>query len=260
VVTLVALRRYVDPAVTRPAAEAEATGPDVVGTWGERIREGIRSLADSPAILALALLSFVSSAAGWGITTYTVVFLTDGYGVGLDVANLTLTAMFLAGAVMVLVGGSLSDRFRPGPIIVATYAAVGALVTLFGSAAIPAVAALVVATAVGGIRSIAGPARSKLADAFSSRADLGQTFAIVTTSANEAVREVHDRMPVILPESREREWLTAELDVAETLLSPAPDDTLRCYPVSRAVNDPSNDRPNVIEREESEQSGLGEFV
>jgi predicted MFS family arabinose efflux permease len=42
------------------------------------------------------------------------------------------------------------------------------------------VAAVGAVLLVGGLRSLAGPARSKLADALSARADLGRTFATVT--------------------------------------------------------------------------------
>ena len=178
-VTLFALYRYVDPDVTRAGSDA-TRGTDARTTLVERIAAEVRSLAASPAILSLAVLSFVSSMAGWGVTTYTVVLLTDGYGIGLDLANFTLTGMFLAGAVMVLVGGDLTDRFSPGPIIVGSFAAVGALLLLFGSMAVPAVAALGVALLVGGVRSLGGPARSKLTDSFSSRDSLGQSFAVIT--------------------------------------------------------------------------------
>ena len=34
-----------------------------------------------------------------------------------------------------------------------------------------------------------------------------RTFTIVTTDANSVVAEVHDRMPVILPEEKADEWL-----------------------------------------------------
>lgn len=77
--------------------------------------------------------------------------------------------------------------------------------------------------------------------------DLVQTFAIVTTDANEVVEPIHDRMPVVLDRERERTWLTVEPEDAAELLTPAPADWLRAYPVSRAVNDPSNDRRSVVE-------------
>ncbi|MFB6309712.1 MAG: SOS response-associated peptidase [Salinirussus sp.] len=74
------------------------------------------------------------------------------------------------------------------------------------------------------------------------------TFAIITTDANDVVAEIHDRMPVILAPEQEERWLTAEPDDARTFLVPAPDDALSMYPVSRSVNDPSNDSPDVVER------------
>ena len=77
--------------------------------------------------------------------------------------------------------------------------------------------------------------------------DLVRTFAIVTTDANAAVDEIHDRMPVILAADDERRWLEGDVDAAADLLGPAPVEGLRVYPVSRAVNDASNDRPAVVE-------------
>lgn len=179
VVALLALHRYVDPAVTRGANRpGRDRGPR--SSLTARFSAELHSIAASPAILALAVLSFLSAGAGWGVTTFTVVLLTDGYGVGIDLANLTLTAMFLAGAVMVLVGGDLADRLAPGPIIVGSFASAGGLLLVFGSLAIPAVAALGTAAAIGGLRNLSGPARSKLADGYSARDSLGQSFAVIT--------------------------------------------------------------------------------
>lgn len=77
--------------------------------------------------------------------------------------------------------------------------------------------------------------------------DLVETFAIVTTDANETVGAVHDRMPAIVAPADESRWLTASAEEAAELPVPAPDERLRIYRVSRAVNDPSNDRPAVVE-------------
>lgn len=87
-----------------------------------------------------------------------------------------------------------------------------------------------------------------------------QTTAIITTDANETVRPIHDRMPVILAPSEERRWLESDdPDELLALLDPADSDALRAYPVSTAVNDPSNDDPSVIEEQPDPQSGLGDF-
>jgi putative SOS response-associated peptidase YedK len=61
---------------------------------------------------------------------------------------------------------------------------------------------------------------------------------IITTEANEVVRPVHDRMPVILSPDTWDAWLDESASPAELrgLLRPAPDEDLERYPVSPAVN------------------------
>lgn len=73
-----------------------------------------------------------------------------------------------------------------------------------------------------------------------------ETFTIVTTPPNATIKPLHDRMPVILPRDREQEWLTADRETARKLLAPSPADGFRLDPVSRAVNDPTTDRPDLV--------------
>jgi putative SOS response-associated peptidase YedK len=71
-----------------------------------------------------------------------------------------------------------------------------------------------------------------------------ETCAILTTSPNELVADVHDRMPVILPASQYALWLTAEAERVERLqelLVPYPAEEMKKYPVSSVVNSPKND-------------------
>jgi putative SOS response-associated peptidase YedK len=42
------------------------------------------------------------------------------------------------------------------------------------------------------------------------------TFAILTTEANDVMRPVHDRMPVILPPGREKQWLRPVASLSST--------------------------------------------
>jgi putative SOS response-associated peptidase YedK len=75
------------------------------------------------------------------------------------------------------------------------------------------------------------------------------TCAVITTEANEVVGELHDRMPVILPEDAWDRWLDPEFrDAAELekLLRPCPSEWLRAYPVSRAVGNVRNDGPELL--------------
>lgn len=89
-----------------------------------------------------------------------------------------------------------------------------------------------------------------------------ETVTILTTDANDLIEPIHDRMPVILPESHERDWLDPEADPAD-LLQPYPEDDLEAYPISTAVNSPANDSPEILEPVEggtTSQRGLDEFT
>jgi len=88
-----------------------------------------------------------------------------------------------------------------------------------------------------------------------------ETVTVITTDSNETIAPIHDRMPVILEPDEESTWLEADdEDALGALLDPFPDDYTKTYPISTAVNNPSNDSPEVIEPvDRPEQSGLGEF-
>ncbi len=73
-----------------------------------------------------------------------------------------------------------------------------------------------------------------------------ETFTILTTGASDAVRPIHDRMPLILPPDAWDAWLDPALSDAARLraLIEAPDAAdVVVRPVDRAVNDPRNDDP-----------------
>jgi len=73
-----------------------------------------------------------------------------------------------------------------------------------------------------------------------------ETFTIVTTEPNDTVRDLHHRMAVILAPDEESTWLRGEGDTVADLLDPY-DGPMRTYPISTAVNSPSNDSPEIIE-------------
>jgi putative SOS response-associated peptidase YedK len=77
--------------------------------------------------------------------------------------------------------------------------------------------------------------------------DAVETFTIVTTAPNDLVAEYHHRMSVILPPDAENRWLTADTDEAADLCEPYPAENMTAYPVSTAVNDPTNDSPALVE-------------
>lgn len=73
---------------------------------------------------------------------------------------------------------------------------------------------------------------------------------IITTTANDLVGGIHNRMPVILAPKSYTTWLDPSIDSTEELmplLAPYPSDQMEAYPVSTHVNRPANDDPACIE-------------
>jgi putative SOS response-associated peptidase YedK len=78
-----------------------------------------------------------------------------------------------------------------------------------------------------------------------------RTFTVITTEANDLVRPIHDRMPVILPREAEAAWLDPDLRDPEALaplLVPYPAAEMEAYPVSPRVNDPRVKDPALLRR------------
>jgi putative SOS response-associated peptidase YedK len=77
-----------------------------------------------------------------------------------------------------------------------------------------------------------------------------QSCTILTTTSNEVVGRIHDRMPVILSPTDYDRWLDPSIQepaVLQTLLRPYPADEMTAYPVSTLVNSPANDNPGCTE-------------
>ena len=82
------------------------------------------------------------------------------------------------------------------------------------------------------------------------------TCALLTTAASGSLTEVHDRMPVVLPDDAHDRWLDRNLkDPAQASAlareSQHPD-AFTHYPVRRLVNSTRNDGPELIEPLESD--------
>ncbi len=86
-----------------------------------------------------------------------------------------------------------------------------------------------------------------------------ETVTILTTEPNDVLAPIHDRMPVVLPVGEEFRWLDADPDAAQSLCVPYSGDDMEAYAVSTAVNNPGNDRPEVVMPAETEQRGVEEF-
>lgn len=77
-----------------------------------------------------------------------------------------------------------------------------------------------------------------------------ESCTVLTTDANEEIRPVHHRMPVILEGDKRDAWLDPSIedsDLLSTLLGPLPDGSLQLTPVSTRVNSPRNDVPECLE-------------
>lgn len=75
------------------------------------------------------------------------------------------------------------------------------------------------------------------------------TATIITTSANDQLEPIHNRMPVILNSEDYDTWLDPDnQDKAElqSLLKPFPAEAVEAYPVSTHVNKPANDSSECI--------------
>jgi len=72
---------------------------------------------------------------------------------------------------------------------------------------------------------------------------------IITTEANQVMRPIHERMPVILRKEGETIWLNADTEerVLLEMLRPAKEGDLVAHTVSKKVNDPDNNYPELIE-------------
>jgi len=77
------------------------------------------------------------------------------------------------------------------------------------------------------------------------------TTTIITTTANDLMRDIHERMPVIIPRDMYTTWLSRDMqdtDELRHLIAPYPADLMTAYPVSKKVNSPNNDSPDLIQR------------
>ena len=73
------------------------------------------------------------------------------------------------------------------------------------------------------------------------------SFSVMTTSPNELMGGIHHRMPVILEQAAEKQWLqaTSESELLR-LLKPYPAGKMKAYKISKLVNSPKNDTAEIL--------------
>lgn len=71
---------------------------------------------------------------------------------------------------------------------------------------------------------------------------------LITTDANDVMKPVHDRMPVLIPQQAMQDWLCSEdIHVIDALMQPAANDSITAVEVSSYVNNAHNDGVKCIE-------------
>ena len=61
------------------------------------------------------------------------------------------------------------------------------------------------------------------------------------------IREVHDRMPVILDDADIETWLSGDVKAASKLMKPFPPEQMHMFPVSTFLNNARNQGERCIE-------------
>ncbi len=83
------------------------------------------------------------------------------------------------------------------------------------------------------------------------------TCTVLTTTAEDAVGHIHDRMPLLVEPERYAAWLdpaVSAVDELTRLLVPAAPGRLEAYPVSTLVNNVRNNGPELLDALASEPS------
>ncbi|MBN2620015.1 SOS response-associated peptidase [candidate division WOR-3 bacterium] len=76
-----------------------------------------------------------------------------------------------------------------------------------------------------------------------------QSCTIITTKPNELLTPIHNRMPVIIPAGARALWLDRSIEELQQLLpllDPYPARDMIAYEVSRQVNSPKNNFPDLL--------------
>jgi MFS family permease len=174
----------VGPLVALPIIWTRALEAQRAGSHADDHHPVIKKQAGTvftPAILSLTVFFVLLSLSGSGITNFSVVALTSGYGMPFAAANLALSAYLTASAFGVLGGGFVADRTRRhGQVAAAGFAVNAVIILLIGTIGFgPAV--LVAAMGIAGFLSgMIMPSRDMLVRAAAPTGAVGRAFGIVS--------------------------------------------------------------------------------
>ncbi len=161
-----------DPGAGPTRIKTEAVPPVRIKIW-------------SPAILNLTVFFTLLSLSSGGIQSYAAAALNAGYGIGLQAANVALTAFLLASAFGVLAGGFAADvTRRHGDLAAACFAVTALLVLSIALFSPGAVAVACLMAAAGFLSGMISPSRDMLVRRAAPPGAAGRVFGIVTTGFN----------------------------------------------------------------------------
>lgn len=73
-------------------------------------------------------------------------------------------------------------------------------------------------------------------------------FSIITTETNDLLKDIHNRMPVILPKDKEELWLNTDepLNTIAGLMTPYDPNQMEAYAISDKINRPTNNNAEIL--------------
>ncbi|HUN17853.1 MAG TPA: SOS response-associated peptidase [Saprospiraceae bacterium] len=82
------------------------------------------------------------------------------------------------------------------------------------------------------------------------------SFSIITLESNTMMKELHDRMPAILHQSEEKQWIDLDMNIetAMSMIKPYPSELMSAYPVSSKVNSVANNDEELIKIQKPENT------
>ena len=163
----------------RPAPDRRAPGSESAS-----LSDGLGLLLSPPILMGFLFYLLMSMAFG-SVQTFSVVAFVTLYDVPLAVANGALTGYLLGGAVGILVGGYVADKFgRSALIAVLGLVSAGVLLTVVGSISAPMAVLTGLLTLAGFAKGAVQPARDLLIRYVTPEGSAGKVFGFVSSGLN----------------------------------------------------------------------------
>ena len=164
--------------------ESPASDQRTPGGEGASLRDGLGLLVSPPILMGFLFYLLMSMAFG-SVQTFSVAAFVTLYDVPLAVANGALTGYLLGGAVGILVGGYVADKFgRSALIAVLGLVSAGILLTIVGSISASMAILTGLLTLAGFAKGAVQPARDLLIRFVTPEGSAGKVFGFVSSGLN----------------------------------------------------------------------------